>query len=48
MQQNGGRSEFQSGYAQAMTANEKENLERLTVAQEARFFRKVLMKVMHF
>lgn len=30
------------------TANEKENLERLTVAQEARFIRKVLMKVMHF
>ena len=30
------------------TTNEKENLERMTVAMEARFIRKVLMKAMHF
>ena len=30
------------------TSNEKENLERMTVAQEARFIRKALMNLMHF
>ena len=30
------------------TVNEKENLERMTVASEARFIRNVLMKAMHF